>query len=96
MRLAFDGITAVFPAAVSGSDYSLVGVEGLIGEQHVGLHVRQKFVGSHQIMGLAAGQMETNRIAEGVNQGVDFGAQSAARPSDRLVRPVFFWAPALC
>jgi hypothetical protein len=47
-------------------------------------------------MGLAPGQMETNRIAEGVNQGVDFGAQSATRPSDRLVGPVFFWAPALC
>jgi hypothetical protein len=47
-------------------------------------------------MDLAAGQMETNRIAEGINQGVDFGAQSAARPPDCLVLAVFFWAPALC
>ena len=34
-------------------------------------------VSPQQIVGLAAGQMETNRIAEGINQGVDFGAQSA-------------------
>ena len=33
---------------------------------------------SHQIMDLATGQMKTSRIAEGVNQGMDFGAQSTA------------------
>jgi hypothetical protein len=47
-------------------------------------------------MGFATGQMETNRIAQRINQGMDFSAQSTARPPDRLVRTVFFWAPALC
>jgi hypothetical protein len=47
-------------------------------------------------MGFPAGQMKTNRIAESINQGMDFGAQSAARPPDRLVYAGFFWAPALC
>ena len=47
-------------------------------------------------MGFAAGQMEANRIAEGINQGVDFRAQPAARPPDRLVDANFFWVPALC
>jgi hypothetical protein len=47
-------------------------------------------------MSLTTGQMEANRIAESVDQSMDFGAQSATRPSDRLVRPFFFWAPALC
>jgi hypothetical protein len=40
--------------------------------------------------------MKTNRIAESINERVDFGAQSTARPPDRLVHAVFFWAPALC
>jgi hypothetical protein len=45
---------------------------------------------------LAAGQGEANRIAECIDQRVDFGAQSAARAADRLVLAGFFWAPALC
>jgi hypothetical protein len=63
-----------FPRGDEWFNYPLVGVERLIGEQHIGLHVRQKFVCAHQIMSLATGQMKTNRIAEGVYQGVDFGA----------------------
>lgn len=77
-------------------DNPLIGIERLIGEQHVCPHVRQKFIRANQVMGLSAGQMETNRIAEGINQGVDFRAQSTARPADRLVNAGFFWAPALC
>jgi hypothetical protein len=45
---------------------------------------------------LAAGQEEVDRVAQRVDQGVDLGAQSAARASDRLVLTSFFWAPALC
>jgi hypothetical protein len=59
-------------------DYSLVGVEGLIGEQHFDVHVGQEFVSPRQIMDLATGQMETNRIAQRVNQSMDFGAQFVA------------------
>ena len=47
-------------------------------------------------MDLAADQMETNRIAEGINQGVDFRAHPAARPPDSLINAGFFLAPALC
>jgi hypothetical protein len=43
-----------------------------------------------------AGQMKTNRIAECINQGMDLGAQSAARPPDRLVHAGIFRAPPLC
>jgi hypothetical protein len=77
-------------------DHSFVGVEGLIGDQHVGFHVRRQFVSPHQVMGLTTGQRETNRIAQRINQSMDFGAQPTARPPDRLVFVVFFWAPALC
>src|SRR4051812_41204996 len=65
-------------------DHPLVAVEGFIVEQHARLHVRQQFVSPNQIVDLATGQMEANRIAESVNQGMDLGAQSAARSPDRL------------
>jgi hypothetical protein len=41
-------------------------------------------------------QEEGKRIAQGVDQRMDFGAQSAFARPDRLVFAVFFWAPALC
>jgi hypothetical protein len=45
---------------------------------------------------LSAGQEDADGIAERVDEGVDLGAQSAARVPDRLVLAGFFWAPALC
>ena len=53
-------------------------------------------VGPLQVVCLAAGQEDANRVAQRVDQGVDLGAQSAARVPDRLVLTGFFWAPALC
>jgi hypothetical protein len=47
-------------------------------------------ISAHQVMGLATGQEEVDRIAERIGQGMDLGAQSAARASDRLVLAVFF------
>src|SRR5258706_15442226 len=47
-------------------------------------------------MGLAGCQENRNGIAQCVDHGVDFGAQSALAAPDRLVLAVFFWAPALC
>lgn len=85
-----------FPGGEERRDHPLVGVECLVGEQHVGLHRRQEVVGADQIVGLAAGEEEADRVAEGVNQGMDFGAQSTARASDRLIFAGFFLAPALC
>ena len=74
----------------------LVGVVGLIGEQYVGLHGRQKLVGAEQVMSLPARQHGGDGIAKGIDQGVDFGAQSASGPPDGLVFARFFLAPALC
>ena len=53
-------------------------------------------VSPDQVVCLAAGQEETDRVAQCVDQGMNLGAQSAARVPDRLVLAVFFWAPALC
>ena len=59
-------------------EYVRVGVERLIGDQRIGLHLGQQVVGSHQGVYLAAGQKEAGRIAQCVDQGVYLGAQSAA------------------
>ena len=74
-------------------DDATVGVVGFVCQQNVGLHEGQKCVGAVQVMGLAGGEREGERIAESVDQGMNLGAQSAFTASDRLV---FFLAPALC
>lgn len=77
-------------------DDARVSVKGFIRQQGIGLHPRQQHVGALQIMGLTRGKEEGERIAEGVHQGMDFGAQSAFAAPDGLVFAGFFWAPALC
>ena len=77
-------------------DHPVVGVEGFVGDQHVGLHRWDQVIGADEVMRLAAGQMEADRVAEGIDQGVDLGAQPAARTPDGLVLTGFFFAPALC
>jgi hypothetical protein len=55
-------------------DHALIGIERFIGHEDVSLHVGQKLVGSDQIVSLAAGQMEADRVTEGIDQRVDLGA----------------------
>ena len=86
----------VFSCRTKWFDHPLVGIEGFVCHQSIGLHLRQQRVGSFQVMGLAWSEQEGNRIAQGVDQGMDFGAQPAFAAPDRLVFAVFFWAPALC
>jgi hypothetical protein len=73
-------------------DDPLIGVEGLVGDQLVGLHFRQEMVGTNQIVCLATGQMEADRVAERIGQGMDLGAQPTARSPDRLVLAGFFFS----
>jgi len=77
-------------------EYARVGVERLVGDQRIGLHLGQQVVRPHQVVRLATGQEEADRVAQGVDQGMDLGAQSATRAANRLVLAGFFWAPALC
>ena len=51
---------------------------------------------ANEVMSLATSEEEADGVAQCVGQGVDLGAQSAARATDRLVLAEFFWAPALC
>ena len=56
--------------------------------------LRSEF-GAGEIAILARAEHHLDRIAEGVDEGVNLGGQSAAGSTDGL-RAVFFWAPALC
>jgi hypothetical protein len=53
-------------------------------------------VGTDQVVSLTASQKHAGRVSERIDEGVDLGAQSAARAPDGLVIAGFFWAPALC
>lgn len=66
-----------------------VGIVGLVGDQRISGHLRQQRIGADQIVRLPARQPERYRVAEGVDQGMDFGAQPAAAEADRLV-VIFF------
>jgi len=65
-------------------------------DQHARLHRWQQMVGVGEIIRLSTGQDKTNRIAEYIDQHMNFGAQSATRAPDRLILADFLWVPALC
>ena len=79
---------------VEGGDEG-VGVEGLVGDQSAGIDGFDQRFGTREIVILARAEHHLDRIAEGVDEGVNFGGQSSTRSADRL-RIIFFWAPALC
>jgi len=74
---------------------AIVGILGFVGDQDLGGHLRQQRIGAGEIMGLSRGQQEAQRIAERVDQGMDFGAQSALATADRFII-VFFWVRRRC
>jgi hypothetical protein len=96
LSIAFGWDHELFSCRKQRFDHALVGIEGFIRQQGIGLHLRQQRIGSFQVMGLAGSQEKRSGIAQCVDHGVDFGAQSALAAPDRLVFAVFFWAPALC
>jgi hypothetical protein len=78
-------------------DHPLVGIEGLVSQQNVGLHLRQQDIGAIEVMGLARRQQKGERVAQGIDQGMDLYAQSASAAPNRFVRlAIFFGAPVAC
>ena len=78
-----------------GVEDSRIGIEGFVCDQRVGLHGWDQMICAEQIVRLSASQKEADRVSQGIDQRMDFRAQSATGSSDGLVS-VFFWAPALC
>jgi hypothetical protein len=70
-----------------------VAVVASVGEE-VGVgHVFGKRLGDRVIVSLPFGELELDRISEGVHASVNLCGEPAARGSDGL-RTAFFWAPA--
>ena len=70
-------------------------VVSLVAKQGSWISAVKQLLRTSQIMGLSRRQHQFDRIAQGINERVDFGRQSTAGPTDRLLA-VFFRAPALC
>jgi hypothetical protein len=88
-----EGIMTIFPAAASGwSTHSSAFWTPCRGEQCVSLYLRQQMVSADQIMRSAPHRQwdGTSRIAQRIDGGLDLGAQSIARVSDRFVSAGFF------
>ena len=83
------------PALLKGLDQP-IGVIRLVGEEGLRIDVLQERFCLAEVRGLAWGQREGDGIAQRVDEGVDFGGQTASGAADGLVAAVFFRAPALC
>ena len=62
--------------------HPLVRVEALVGDHRFSFELRQQHIGTVQIAGLAFGEMETERVAERIDRGVDLAAQAAFAAPD--------------
>jgi len=67
----------------------------LVAKQGLRVDAFEQGLRTSQVMSLSRRQHQFDGIAQGINEGVDFGRQSAAGSTDRLLA-VFFCAPALC
>ena len=72
-----------------------VGVVSLVPDQRLRLDIVKQRLRAGQIVSLAWGEHQRDEVAEGIDERMDFGGQSAAGSTDRLFA-VFFRAPALC
>ena len=73
-----------------------IGVITLVAEKGSGLDLGRQCLGLRDIVDLAAGETERQRISQGIDDGMDFRGEAAARAAYGLVLAPFFRAPALC
>ena len=74
-----------------------IGVVGPVGHEHIAAADRaQHVLGAAAVMGLAFGELQQDRQAAGVDQGVDLGGQPAARTTHATGSRLFFWPLAAC
>ena len=77
-------------------EHALVGIERFVGNQRLGLKLRQQGIGSSQVVLLTAGEMKASRIAERIHERVDLGRQPTLAAADGLIIAGFLGAPAAC
>ena len=83
---------------LDGSDFEALnkagGVVAFVAEEGFGLHFSREGLGD--VVDLAAGEAERQRVAESVDDHMDLGGRAAARAAYGLVDTPFLRAPALC
>ena len=72
-----------------------IGVIGLVTDQSRWIGILEQGRCTSEVAGLAWRKHQLDGIAQGIDERVNFGAQSATRSADRLLA-VFLRAPALC
>lgn len=72
-----------------------IGVIGLVTDQSRWIGILEQRLCTSEVAGLSRRKHQLHGIAQRIDERVNFGAQSAARPADRLLA-VFLRAPALC
>ena len=73
-----------------------VGIVALVAEEGFGLRFRGEGFSLGDVVDLAPGEAERQRVAESVDDHMDLGGQAASRAAYGLVETPFLRAPALC
>jgi hypothetical protein len=73
-----------------------IAVVSLVADEGVRLDLVEQGRGLSDVGRLPRRERQRDRVAECIDDGVDFRRQAAARTADGLVLAIFFWAPALC
>ena len=73
-----------------------IAVVAFVGRNSGGRNIGDQRGPLRNVRYLSAGQDQAQRIAQGINAGMNFRSQPAARSTDRLIATVFFGAPAAC
>lgn len=68
----------------------------LVGEESFGFDLLDQCVGFLNIVNLAPGQTDRQRVAQRIDDGMDFCREAASRTTYGLVETPFLRAPALC
>jgi hypothetical protein len=79
-----------FPGLRQRLQHPLVRIVALVGNDNRCLNGGQQSVRSCQITRLSGRQQKARRVAQGIDGGVNLGAQTALAASDRLVLAFFF------
>ena len=73
-----------------------VGVISLVGEQGLRRDFGGQRFGLGDVVGLPTRETDRQGISQGIDDGMNFRGQAAARPAYGLLTPPFLSAPALC
>ena len=73
-----------------------VGIVAPVAEEGFGGRFSREGLSLGDVVDLAAGEAERQRVAQSVDDHMDLGGQAAARAAYGLVEPPFLSAPALC